>query len=141
MQTRVEGTSADIQSLLALCELQRQLSNALSSSQARPDQVESIRRRLGAALTSLPSGFAERYEALLRHAHPPAIPIKRASHCPACHIRFPAQLEFKVLNRSVLFACPRCSRLLYHLEPSADRKDSARVRSRKQSTVRAARRV
>ena len=138
MQRRVEGASAEIESLLAVGELQHELSQAVSAGHARPAQVESIRQRLAQLLASVPAGLMARSETLLREAHPPAIQVKSASHCPACHIRFPAQLEFKVRNRSVAFACPRCNRLLYHLEPPAERKTPRRGRRRNAPPVRRA---
>lgn len=133
MDTRVDGTPAEISSLLAIFELRRQVVEGCSSAEPRPVQDESTRRRLTAALAALPTGLAADFERLIRRAHGPAIPLEQPTHCTACHIRFAAQLESRVRNRSVIFACPRCFRLLYRVQPPSDPKERARPRNLEES--------
>ncbi len=132
MKMLIDGTLGEIQSLLSACELRRRLNDLLASEDPEPRKVEPLRRELAAALAPLPPGFAERLERLLGRARPPAIPLDSETHCPACHIRFPVQLEFKVRKRSVLFACLHCGRLLSHLAtpPAAPKPPASRAASR-----------
>jgi predicted nucleic acid-binding Zn-ribbon protein len=100
---RIEATPAEIEALLKLEELETQ-----------PGSAEGKQVR-----TALAPALVERFDGLRAHAHGPALPMTRPSHCPACHIRLSSQLESKLRGRTVLLACPHCRRLLFQL-PAPD---------------------
>jgi hypothetical protein len=130
MDTRVDGTPAEISALVAIFELRRQVVEGCSSAEPSPVPDDSTRLRLKAALAALPAGRAADFERLIRRADGPATPVEQPTHCPACHIRLAAQLESRVRNRSVIFACPRCFRLLYRIQSPSDPKERAVCHSR-----------
>jgi len=133
MDTRVDGTPAEISSLVAIFELRRQVVEGCASAEPSPVQDESTRQPLTAALAALPAGRAADFERLAQRAHGPAMPLEQPTHCTACHIRFAAQLESRVRNRSVIFACPRCFRLLYRIQRRSDPKERALLRNLEKS--------
>jgi predicted nucleic acid-binding Zn-ribbon protein len=82
------------------------------------------------ALAALPAGVAADFERLVGRAHGPALLLDQPTHCPACHVRLAAQLESRVRNRSVIFACPRCLHLLYRVQPAQEEPRLARTPER-----------
>ena len=103
---RIEATPAEIEALLKLDELE---------AQAGSGEGKAIRQRLAEARAALAPALVERFDGVRAHAHGPALPMTRPSHCPACHIRLSSQLESKLRGRTVLLACPHCRRLLFQL--------------------------
>jgi predicted nucleic acid-binding Zn-ribbon protein len=103
---RIEASLAEIEALLRLDELE-----------AKPGSGEG--KRLAEARAALAPALVERFDGLRAHAHGPALPMTRPSHCPACHIRLSSQLESKLRGRTVLLACPHCRRLLFQLPAPA----------------------
>jgi predicted nucleic acid-binding Zn-ribbon protein len=134
---RIEGAAREIEALLTVIELSSDLAEAEPPGAAAAPRAAARRRRLESAIAALPAHIAPHLEALLHLVRAAPAPLARATHCPACHMRFAAMLESRLRDRSVFFFCPHCRRPLYRLgepgdarePPGTPRRPTARRRS------------